>query len=104
MQRLKLIFSANMVHISWLLLQAVGQIHQKRPGWAGVPFCNFFPNRRGKPVSTTRDLIPCFLILPLFDLSCKTQFMRKVQSGGSAKLLRNVCQVNKATITPWFQK
>lgn len=70
-----------MGHISWLLLQAVGQIHQplaqRRPAWVSIPFCNslHFAKWRGKHVSTARNPILWFLILPLAevpDLSKKT--------------------------------
>lgn len=43
---------------------------QKRPAWVNIPFCNIlcFPEWRGKRVSTVRDPILWFLILPLVDL------------------------------------
>lgn len=90
-----------MGHISWLLLQAMGQIHQplaqKRPAWVSIPFCNSLHSAkwRGKHVSTARNPILCFLILPLAELpDLSTKTLEESPQGRTSKAAKK-CTPNK---------
>lgn len=91
---------AKMGHIAYLLLQAVGQIHQPllQKRLAQNFWSKFFQKGEWNMSSTVSDPILCFLILHLLklpDLSKKTH----EESSQWRPRTRKVQQINRATTT-----